>query len=60
MRVKGDIILPPYVNKVSCAILLVKRIEIGKGANSLGTVIPMADSTVVLSAKVNCRPLVTV
>ena len=29
-------------------------------ANSSGTVNPMADSSVVLSAKVNCRPWVTV
>ena len=62
------IIIPPYANKVNCAMLLVKSKETGE--NSLdylafGPIVqvlstPWADSTMVLSAKVNCCPWVTV
>ena len=62
------IIIPLYANKVNCAILLVK--SKGKGWDSLHYLAfeptvqvlstSWADSTVVLSAKVNCRPWVTV
>ena len=49
MRETGVIIIPPYANKVNCAILLVKSKEKRIGqfalssiwANSLGTVNPM-------------------
>ena len=61
-------IIPLYANKVNCAILLVKSKE--NGWDSLHYLafrpivkevlsIPWADSTVVPSAKVNCRPWVT-
>ena len=61
-------IIPPYVNKVNCATLLVKSKEKGKYSLlylAFGPIVqvlstPWADSTVVLSAKVNCRPWVTV
>ena len=63
-----EIIIPPYANKLNCAILLVKNKEIGYDSlyylafgptvHVLST--PWADSTVVLSAKLNCRPWVTV
>ena len=53
-------IIPPYAYKLNCAILLVKSKEIGYDSfhfslwdNSSCT---WADSTVVLSAKVNCCP----
>ena len=61
-------IIPPYANRVNCAILLVKTKE--KALDSLYYLAfrpivqvlstPWADSTVVLSAKVNCCPWVTV
>ena len=60
------IIIPPYANKVNYAILLVKSKEIEYYSlhypafepivQVLST--PWTDSTLVLSAKVNCRPWV--
>ena len=55
--------MPPYANNVNCAILSVKSKEIGLDSFhylAFGPIVqilstPWADSTVVLSAKVNCQ-----
>ena len=53
-----NIIILPNANKVNCAILLVKAKKLNRivWANSSGILsTPLADSTVVPSAKGNCR-----
>ena len=64
-RITNYVIIPLYANKVNCVgqkeRKRIRQFALSSlWANSSGTVTPCSDSTVVLSAKVNCRPWVTV